>query len=156
MGVTQYARLVAPAAAAAGRDVTVTACCPGLCRTGRYMTKLVVYVLPTHAHAHTPSLPRAHALSLSITHPHTLTHTRTHTHTDMTGGARYKSPVSFLFWVATWLPGVGQSAHQVALSQKRPIYVSKETYLHVKRDLFTCQKRPIYMWTKRAPGSQHV
>ena len=26
--------------------------------------------------------------------------------------------------------------------QKRPICMSKETYLHVKRDLFLCQKRP--------------
>jgi len=29
--------------------------------------------------------------------------------------------------------------------QKKPIHMSKETYSHVKRDLFTCQKRAIYM-----------
>jgi hypothetical protein len=27
--------------------------------------------------------------------------------------------------------------------QKRPISVSKETYISVKRDLYQCQKRPI-------------
>jgi len=29
--------------------------------------------------------------------------------------------------------------------QKRPIYMSKDTYLYVKRYLLICQKRPIYM-----------
>jgi len=29
------------------------------------------------------------------------------------------------------------------LSQKRPIHMSKE--IHVKRDLCTCQKRPVYI-----------
>jgi len=34
--------------------------------------------------------------------------------TDMTGGARFKSVVSFVFWAATWLPGLGHSAYEGA------------------------------------------
>jgi len=31
------------------------------------------------------------------------------------------------------------------LQQGLNIYIHKETYIHVKRDLHTCQKRPTYM-----------
>ena len=34
MGVTQYTRLAAKTSSAAGTDVLISSCCPGLCRTG--------------------------------------------------------------------------------------------------------------------------
>jgi hypothetical protein len=34
--------------------------------------------------------------------------------------------------------------NKVRTCQKRPVYMSKETCVYVKRDLLTCQKRPAY------------
>ena len=48
---------------------------------------------------------------------------------------------------------------RTTLCQKRPTHMSKETYIHVKRDLRTCQKRPTYIKTaplSRAPSHTYA
>mmetsp|Transcript_14071 Transcript_14071/g.22364 ORF Transcript_14071/g.22364 Transcript_14071/m.22364 type:complete len:300 (+) Transcript_14071:75-974(+) len=91
MGVTQYTRLAAKKSSAAGTDVLISSCCPGLCRT------------------------------------------------DMTGGNK-QTAISWLFWLATWIPGIGQSAYTGA---DTPVYLAllRKDEFATHHGMFCSQRR---------------